>query len=497
MVRACHDARLLSLRRLQAAIALADRRKPRVNRRKSLSPDWQKLWVALTDSDQSKLSFGLSSFVFFLSRSGVAPKEVRDEHAAAFRDELMASRIRKDPEATYRKAVQTWNRARARLSFWPQRALVAPSRQRVLRIDLAEAPESFRVDLDGCLGGLARPDPFDEDEALRPLKASTIKAHRDRLLLFAGALVASGVPIGQLTCLAVLVEPAHARAGLKWMLARSGDIITTAHVMIAETLWTIACRHVRPPAAELKDLQRLRSRIRDQRPRRRGLTEKNIERLRPFRDPETMARFLSLPEELFKRGLALGTSPKGLLLQRDAIMLAILRNHPIRRKNLLALRLDTHLDRSANGRTYLVVAEKDVKNRRGIEFEVDPALWDMIERHVALRSAAGRNPACPWLFPDAAGDGPLHESYVSSRLSRVIARELGVAFNMHLARHLAAYLFLLKKPGHYEAVRRLLAHSSTSVTLDAYAGFETDSVGRQYGDFIAEACRQGGTGRDR
>jgi integrase len=178
-------------------------------------------------------------------------------------------------------------------------------------------------------------------------------------------------------------------------------------------------------------------------------------------------------------------------------MLAILRNHPIRRKNLLALRLDTHLDRSANGRTYLVVAEKDVKNRRGIEFEVDPALWDMIERHVALRSAAGRNPACPWLFPDAAGDGPLHESYVSSRLSRVIARELGVAFNMHLARHLAAYLFLLKKPGHYEAVRRLLAHSSTSVTLDAYAGFETDSVGRQYGDFIAEARRQGGTGRDR
>lgn len=482
----------------QAAIETADRAKPRVNRRKSLTPEWQELWVALTESEQRNLSYGLSSFVFFLSHSGIAPDEVRDEHGLAFRDELVATRIQKDPEDIYRKAVRTWNRVRGRLSVWPQQVLTAPSRQQILRIDLAEAPESFRADLERFLDVLAQPDPFDEEVALRPLQASTIKAHRDRVLLFAGALVASGVPVANMTGLSVLVEPAHARAGLTWLLARNGDSVTTGIAMIAETLWTVARRHVRPPAPDLAELRRLRSRIRDRRPRQRGLTEKNLERLRPFRDPATLARLLRLPEELFARGVALGPSPKGLVLQRDALMLVILRNHPIRRKNLLGLRLDTHFDRTGRGRTYLVVGGKDVKNEQNIEFEVDPALWDMIERHLALRAAAGQDKNCRWLFPNPAGDGPLHESYVSSRISRIIARELGLGFNMHLARHLAAYLFLQKMPGHYEAVRRLLAHSSTSVTLDAYAGFQTDSVGRQYGEFIADALQHRETkGRSR
>lgn len=104
----------------------------------------------------------------------------------------------------------------------------------------------------------------------------------------------------------------------------------------------------------------------------------------------------------------------------------------------------------------------------------------MIDTYIAYR------PASPWLFPGRDGDRPLDPQYVSTRVPDLVKREVGAAMNIHLVRHLAAFIFLDARPGHYEEVRRLLGHSSTGTTLDFYASFETDSVGRRYSELIEE-----------
>jgi hypothetical protein len=85
----------------------------------------------------------VSGFKFFLSGIEVPPAAVSNEHALAYRDSLVATQLRKEPEEIDRKAVLGWNRAAAAHHFWPKQQLSAQSRQRRIRPDKLELPESF------------------------------------------------------------------------------------------------------------------------------------------------------------------------------------------------------------------------------------------------------------------------------------------------------------------------------------------------------------------
>jgi integrase len=469
---------------LRGAIATLDQAKPRVNRRKDLSPDWRRLFEELVEADRTFVRFALSGFVFFLSRIGVPPAEVSNEDALSYRDSLVATQLRKDPEETYRKAVLSWNRAAAAHPFWPQQHLSAQSRQRRIRPDKREFPESFQPDLDAYLRSLSKPDLFTEHMLVRPRRAATIKAHENGLMLFAGALIRSGVPASELTSLALLVVPAHVKRGLTWLFDENGGNPRQSHVGLIYTLLSVARQHVVADEAEIKELERFAAKLKKLFPRRRGMTEKNLERIRAFRDKETLAKLLNLPERLFERGMASHGAKGREILLRDAVMLAFLRHLPIRRKNLLGIRLDEHIQRLRDGTAYLVVRASETKARKLIEFEIPPGLLSMIDTYITHR------PASPWLFPGRNGDKPLDPQYVSTRVPKLVMREVGAVMNVHLARHLAAFMFLDARAGHYEEVRRLLGHSSKGTTLDAYASFETDSVGRRYSELIEEKREQ-------
>lgn len=469
---------------LRGAIATLDKAKPRVNRRKDLAPDWLRLFEELVEADRTSVRFALSGFLFFLSRIGVPPAEVSSEHALAYRDSLVATQLRKDPEETYRKAVLGWNRAAAAHSFWPQQHLSAPSRQRRIRPDNRELPISFRPDLDAYLKSLSKPDLFSEHALVRPRRAATIKAHENGAMLFAGALIRSGVPASVLTGLAPLVVPAHVKLGLNWLFDENGGHPRQSHVNLIYTLLSIARLHVAADEADIKELEVYAAKLKKHFPQRRGMTEKNLERIRAFRDKDTLAKLLNLPELLFERGMACNRAKGREILLRDAVMLALLRHLPIRRKNLLGIRLGEHIQRLRDGTAYLVVRSSETKARKLIEFEIPPGLLGMIDTYNAHR------PASPWLFPGRDGDKHLHPQYVSTRVPTLVMREVGAVMNVHLARHLAAFIFLGDRPGHYEEVRRLLGHSSTGTTLDAYAGFETDNVGRRYSELIEEKREQ-------
>lgn len=452
---------------LRSAIETLDRSKPRVNRRKDLTPDWRALFDTLTAADKTSLRFSVSAFVFYLSRIGVAPSDVTNDHASAFRDELAASQLRKDPEETYRKSVLGWNRAGIAFAFWPQQKLSVPSRQKTIRPDKGGLPDAFLADLDTYLATLKAPNVLADNGPKRALRPATIKSRKDRVLMFAGALIQAGVPAESLTSLKPLVEVQNVQRGLTWLFAQNKDQPIKSHRYLCDTLFLIARDYVKAPQDELEKLAKIARKLKTMFPRTRGMTEKNHERIRIFRDKAALTKLLQLPERLFERGMQRKDKPQGLVLIRDAVMLAVLRNHAIRRKNLINLRLDENIERTQSGDAYLVFRRKEVKNKTYLDFEISPAPLEMIDTYVSLR------PASNWLFPSPDGDRPLSEGYISTRVKQIIKRELGFDMNAHLARHLAAFVFLQHKPGHYEEVRRLLGHPRAD-----REGFS--SVGRGY-----------------
>ena len=202
------------------------------------------------------------------------------------------------------------------------------------------------------------------------------------------------------------------------------------------------------------------------------MTTKNRDRLRPLQDPKTLRRLLLLPERLFARAEHGGDTQAAVLEREDAVAIAILLTAPIRRKNLVSIHLDQNLHRPGDGSVYLVFTPEEVKNRQPIEFELPPAVVTMIDRLLATRSPRLCPPATPWLFPRRDGTGPMHEDGLSKRIRERIRREMGLAINPHLFRHLSAMLLLDANPGAYETVRHLLGHSQLSSTLNVYTGLE-------------------------
>ena len=78
----------------------------------------------------------------------------------------------------------------------------------------------------------------------------------------------------------------------------------------------------------------------------------------------------------------------------------------------------------------------------------------------------------------------MDQEHLAKKLTETIRRGAGVEWNPHLFRHLAAKLWLDAEPGQYEALRRILGHSSVSTTLDAYAGFEAGSAIQRLSEII-------------
>jgi integrase len=64
--------------------------------------------------------------------------------------------------------------------------------------------------------------------------------------------------------------------------------------------------------------------------------------------------------------------------------------------------------------------------------------------------------------------------------------------NVHLFRHVCAYLYLKAHPGEYETVRLLLGHTTLAVTVRAYYGLERSDAVRRYDNLIGTYRRSHG-----
>jgi integrase len=466
----------------RAALVHFNLAKERANRRRDLSPAWRQIWEAQQATAQRSIGYALCNFVFFLSHMEIVPEDVRSEHLLAYREALRENDIRKYPDETFRKAATGWNRAVAVHDFWPRQTLTVPSRDRRIAPFMSELPESFAVDMEGYIKSLTQSDPLAINGRITPLRPATVLSHRQNTMRFAGVLIKAGVPAEEITNIAALASPMNAERGLRWMLTRNDNKTSNDIDNMASLLSLIGRDYLLLEGSDLSTLVGLAKKLAV--PRQRGMTSKNRDRLRAVGDPKVLRKLLLLPQQLFARGEHKVLGNTTMLERENAIALAILQSCPIRRKNLVEIRLDQNLHRPGDGTVYLVFEEAETKTRRMIEFLLPEEIVQMIDTHVKTRSPALCPAGTVWLFPKRDGSGPIAYNLMSTKLSKQVYRELGLHFNMHLHRHLAAKIFLDDQPGAYEVVRRILGHSSTSTTLSAYIGFEAGTATRLYAEAV-------------
>lgn len=239
---------------------------------------------------------------------------------------------------------------------------------------------------------------------IKPRSHSTLNIHRHRLQALASALIHAGFPIEKVTSLAVVVEPENARKALTFYHGRLGGK-TAGLFETASTLIVAAQLYVQLPEAQMKSLRNLLERLKC---RQRGMTDKNKERIRQFRDHRNQMKFLGLTSKLMKLSGKASNPNKAARLFQTAVLHEIELNAPLRLHNLVNLDLDMDIHFSGKGRrrrALLSIPAAEVKNRQALDFELSLPLTELLEVYIGkYRPLLITGPDEGWLFPGANGD---------------------------------------------------------------------------------------------
>jgi len=123
--------------------------------------------------------------------------------------------------------------------------------------------------------------------------------------------------------------------------------------------------------------------------------------------------------------------------------------------------------------------EDEVKNVEYLETVLSPRVSSILNEYIAkARPVLLREPS-DYLFP-GRGVGHKSGSMFSQQLANFTAKETGIRVTAHQFRHLGGFLHLLKHPGDYETVRKMLGHRKIETTVRFYAGMETKAAFEKY-----------------
>jgi integrase len=465
---------------LRAALALIQPISPG-RHRNDLLPEWLALSNELT-SRSDKIA--LSRVLHYCSARGIRPNAVTVENFEEYRLHLDRSLLKR-PNETFAMTVRAWRRAEEAIEGWPQVSVSIPDRRRQWVFRWDRFPGSLRQDCQAWSDRLAGPDL--EDAPFRPIRPVTV-AHRDwQIRSFATALVLKGRDPETLTSLRDLVEIETFKTGLHFFLDREDGKPTTAIADLASSLKAIARHHVR---AKPDHLDRMGSIIRRLAPGRRGLTEANRTRLRPFDDRRNILALLKLPDELMRQARRHRNLQRGAVRAQLAVAIEILLMAPVRMSNLVKLDIERNLVQPGQGRAlHIVVGAEEVKNREPLEYPLPPESFELLQLYVQKFRPHLTSAGNTALFPGIGG-GPKNQAFFGTQISRTIRAHTGMPIHPHLFRHIAAKLFLDANPGAYEVVRRVLGHRSIDTTTGFYTGLETAAAVRHFDKTILSLRRE-------
>lgn len=446
---------------------------------------------AMLPSDQLN---AVVDFLRFLDREKIPPGAADADTLAAYERRCLDRTICADPAKRALQVAKAWNWACQHLPEWPGQLLNRPKRGDRYSFAVETYPIPFQQDLaryadrlrGGDLDQIFSDDIFAEDGSprhfQRPLRAGSIKSRIWMVRCAASALVHSGVDQPQIMSLRDLVYPlARAKNILRFFLQRlSNGQPNPMAGRIGQTLLLLARDYCALSEADVAQISAWAKQVKPT--EQKGLTPKNLRRLRALIQPRARAMLLNFPQELRRRAAVPGLTPvEAARLVMYAVAMEILLICPMRRRNLVELRLDHHLYRPDPRRrrlTHILIPGDDVKNGRAIEWPIPPESARLMEDFIVNHRPHLVTPDNPYLF--GTGDTLRSAQHLGEWLAAAVTEAIGVEFNVHLARHFAAWNFLRENPGQYEVVRQVLGHQSIQVTMAHYVGLEADSAAAHF-----------------
>jgi integrase len=447
-----------------------------------LQPQWQRLRRELRDL--SRLA-KLSGLIRYCSLKGIEPSAVDEavvDSYMSYRRETTALAV--DTKAC-RGIARAWN-ASCTIEGWPQQKLIEPPLMARQGPRWEDFPRQLQADLASHLTFLATHRRSQSGKHLRPCKASTLRTRRMDLISFAKKAVRLGIPIEDLSSLAVLLAPELVERILDKEWAQNGEEPKTSTIDLAKKLYVVARSANCLSKEQLDHLDGQRAALEQY--RKEGMTQKNLKLIRQVLNSEVWSRVINCPGDLMRRARSLKdrAPTKAAVTAQIAVAVAILTVAPVRASNLAGIRLGENLNKPGGPDTpyLLVFPEYDVKNRVDLTFELDEDVTAIVDEYVHdFRPAVMRGSNQDWLFPGTNGgskDAHLFGIQVTERIQKVT----GLRITLHQYRHAAAAVYLKHHPGDYETVRRFLGHRNVRTTVNFYCGLETIQATRMLGDVV-------------
>lgn len=440
-------------------------------------------WLALKDRlPADSFRWGMSSLVRFCSTQGIRPQNVDDGVIGDYGRAVRRESFKVNPDRHRREVCRLWNKAVDLLPDLGLQRVTLPSRRETYTSPWETLPGAFREDADGWLESMSKEADLLSDEGpIKPLRPASIKAYRYSIRQIFAALVHKGWAPEAIDSLSVLVRADNAKAALQFFLERNGDKTSPMIANIAHVLVLIATAGGRADQATIEKLKRYRKQLAV---RSTGLRPRPRNALRPFVDMANIEKILTLPLRIYGRLRSKSDlTLKDARLMQVAVGLELLLMRPIRRKNLVELRLNEHIIRSGRN-TFIVIQPDDVKNEVELDYRIPPESAVLLDFYVKrLLPLFGSNPS-GWLFPGAQPDRHKSGEQFARQFVKTIKEATGLHFYPHLARHFGAFLYLRERPGAFEIVRRVLAHKSLTTTTRSYASFDDEAAVRLFDTLI-------------
>ena len=420
-----------------------------------MSPTWRNLYDLLPGRYERT---GLSRVVRYCSRQNIRPKDVNDEVLQNYLTALTEESLVKYPRTNHQTACRLWNKMVETVAGWPTNTVTVPVYDdRLYSIGDEFFHPSLLVEIEGYLSFLG------EDHLIgglkRPHRPKSITSTKGDIRRFLSALHHDGFDVSSLRNLADMVEFAVVKRGLEWLWRRNGNKTSKNIGHIAWTIRCIAVKHLECDEATAAVFADIVAKLKVS---STGLSEKNKSTLAQFSDPGVVDRLLGLPDVLWDMANKEGDGKKGCLYAQQAIVIDILIFAPMRLGNLRHLRLDQHVN-WVGDRIHINVPASEVKNREPLHFILPRHLSDRIRLYTERWRDQFVSVANPHLFPGKKGK-PKDDSTIRRQLKAYCFKHAGISVTPHQFRHIAAYLLLRQKPGHYEVVRKLLAHKSLATS---------------------------------
>lgn len=469
----------------KAALLWFTRQSPAGARKAPMATAHRTLWEQIEDRYARD---SLSPFFRFLSGLGVSPEDVRDDHVAgymSYRREISFANV---TASHHRVLVRHWNSCADDVPGWPASRLTEPARsRRVSGPQWQDFPAGLAHDIEAWCDSLARRRKSANGRTLRPCKPSTIDTRRRELVAAVRAAVAAGIPLAELDSLAALLHPERVEIVIDHYWRKNGERPSGYTIDLAFKFMSAARAQPGYPAHHLDRLEEIRAALEDY--RTNGLTEKNRALVRKVIRSQAWKKVVHLPARVIAQARASRKQQpiKAAVAAELGIAIRLLTIAPVRMQNLAAIRLGTNLVRPGGPGTpfTLIFPGYDVKNGLDLEFELDHETTVLIDEYVhdhRPHLLRGRNH--DYLFPGKQRDCKGSQT-LSEQISKRLWKHLGLQVTPHQFRHAAAALILMREPGNYELVRRVLGHRNIQTTINFYVGLETLAATRRFGEIVA------------